>query len=122
MKWLRTTAVAVVFFSLVGGITEAARFTVVNRTDDDLYEMYVTSHGKMTWGKDILRGRILRKHTQDSLEWNTGNIIRWDMRALDAQGREYSWIDVDIRDIDKITLYNIKAKAEATQGYRQRPK
>ena len=115
MQWRRTAAAIVFFLLLWSGLTDAARFTVVNKTDDDLYELYVTPHRKMTWSNDILHGKILHKNKQDVIFWFAGSIGSWDMRGVDGNGREYSWIDVDIREIDKITLYNIKAKAESTK-------
>mgnify|MGYP003592698843 CR=1 FL=1 len=115
MQWRRTAAAIVFFLLLWSGLTDAARFTVVNKTDDDLYELYVTPHRKMTWSNDILHGKILHKNKQDVIFWFAGSIGSWDMRGVDGNGREYSWIDVDIREVDKITLYNIKAKAESTK-------
>ena len=115
MRRCEAVIVVLLFFCLWNGLVEAARFTVVNKTDDDLYELYVTPHRKMTWSNDILHGKILRKHKQDIIFWSAGSISSWDMRGVDGNGREYSWIDVDIREVDKITLYNIKAKAESTK-------
>ncbi len=115
MQWRRTAVWILLLFFVGGGLTDAARFTVVNKTDDDLYELYVTPHRKMSWSNDILHGKILRKNKQEAITWSAGTISSWDMRGVDGNGREYSWIDVDIKEIDKITLYNIKAKAESTK-------
>ena len=115
MRGYKTIVGLLLFLFLLNGFVEAARFTVVNKTDDDLYELYVTPHRKMTWSNDILHGKILRKNKQDVIFWSAGAIGSWDMRGVDGNGREYSWIDVDIKEIDKITLYNIKAKAESTK-------
>ena len=115
MRGYKTIVGLLLFLFLLNGFVEAARFTVVNKTDDDLYELYVTPHRKMTWSNDILHGKILRKNKQDVIFWSAGSIGSWDMRGVDGNGREYSWIDVDIREVDKITLYNIKAKAESTK-------
>lgn len=115
MRGYKTIVGLLLFLFLLNGFVEAARFTVVNKTDDDLYELYVTPHRKMTWSNDILHGKILRKNKQDVIFWSAGAIGSWDMRGVDGNGREYSWIDVDIREVDKITLYNIKAKAESTK-------
>ena len=62
MQWRRTAAAIVFFLLLWSGLTDAARFTVVNKTDDDLYELYVTPHRKMTWSNDILYVKILQKN------------------------------------------------------------
>ena len=72
------------------------------------------------WGlldgcSSVYCGKILRKNKQEAITWSAGTISSWDMRGVDGNGREYSWIDVDIKEIDKITLYNIKAKAESTK-------
>ncbi len=115
MKKYKAIVGVLLLLFLLNGFVEAARFTVVNKTDDDLYELYVTPHRKMTWSNDILHGKILRKNKQDVIFWSAGSISSWDMRGVDGNGREYSWIDVDIREVDKITLYNIKAKAESTK-------
>ena len=115
MRGYKTIVGLLILLFLLNGFVEAARFTVVNKTDDDLYELYVTPHRKMTWSNDILHGKILRKNKQDVIFWSAGAIGSWDMRGVDGNGREYSWIDVDIREVDKITLYNIKAKAESTK-------
>ena len=115
MRGYKTIVGLLLFLFLLNGFVEAARFTVVNKTDDDLYELYVTPHRKMTWSNDILHGKILRKNKQEAITWSAGTISSWDMRGVDGNGREYSWIDVDIKEIDKITLYNIKAKAESTK-------
>ena len=115
MKKCKAIVGVLLLLFLLNGFVEAARFTVVNKTDDDLYELYVTPHRKMTWSNDILHGKILRKNKQDVIFWSAGSISSWDMRGVDGNGREYSWIDVDIREVDKITLYNIKAKAESTK-------
>ncbi|WP_319402519.1 hypothetical protein [uncultured Anaeromusa sp.] len=115
MQWRRTVAWILLLFLFGGGLTDAARFTVINKTDDDLYELYVTPHRKMTRSNDILHGKILRKNKQDVIFWSAGAIGSWDLRGVNGNGREYSWIDVDIKEIDKITLYNMKAKAESTK-------
>jgi len=116
MRGYKTIVGLLLFLFLLNGFVEAARFTVVNKTDDDLYELYVAPHRKTKWSGELLKGKVLGKNKQNSISWGAGTILTWDVRGVDSRGRTYNWTALDIRETDKIILYNLKAKAVKTIG------
>lgn len=94
------------------GIANASRFTIVNHSGMDIYELYVSPASREIWGTDLLHGRILKNRQYCSIVWKEGKRKMWDMTAQDATGESITWVGIDVTDVVKIRLDPVYAHTE----------
>lgn len=111
MKRLTIFITFVVFVTLTG-LASASRFTIVNHSGMDIYELYVSPAGRELWGSDLLRGRILKNNQSCSIVWNAGKKNMWDMSGKDSTGDGIIWVGIDVTDVAKITVNPVYAYCE----------
>ena len=104
MKRALLFVIIVVCVLTAAGTANASRFTVVNHTGVDLYELYVSPYRHNIWGPDLLHGRILRRNQSCTVIWNVHGRDWWDMQAKDSQDGGFLWVGLYVKDINKITV------------------
>lgn len=89
-----------------------ADFTLVNATGYTINEVYVSAANKEAWGKDILGDGDMDNGKSRLIKFsNKANCVQ-DIKVVFDAGGEAIWEDVDLCEINKITIrYNRATKA-----------
>ncbi len=89
-----------------------ADFILVNRTGFDLREIYVSPANKNTWGRDRLGRNLLENGKSRKFVFSDTSVCVQDLKVVfEDDGSEAIWEDVNLCELDKITLkYNRKTR------------
>lgn len=81
-------------------------FTLHNRTGYQIDEVYVSQSSSKNWGKDIMgRDALDDGNTVDVSFTAPDNACRWDMRVKYNDGDEATWNNLNLCNINKVTLF-----------------
>lgn len=110
MKKALMVSLALLVFLGVGGAVFAENFwldfTLVNYTDLAITELYVSSSDDVNWGDDVLGVDVLYSEDQVALEFDESSYADfWDIKAVDENGTEWTWEDLDLTEITNLYLY-----------------
>ena len=110
VRALISGAVAVVALSGGAAFAGDADFTMVNRTGYTLREVYVSPSNKEAWGKDRMGDGYLDNGKSRLFKFSDKSACMQDIKVVfDDDGSDVVWEDVDLCEINKITLkYNRK--------------
>lgn len=108
---LLLSAVASVFSSSAA-FAGGADFTLVNRTGYTLREVYLSASNKDSWGNDRMGEGYLDNGKSRLFKFNSKSACQQDLKVVfDDDESEVVWEDIDLCEINKITLkYNRKTK------------
>ena len=105
-------------FSVVSTIEVAAQaaqdFTVVNKTGVEINALYVTPHNANQWGEDILGADTLLNGEELDISFSRKERAKlWDLRVEDEDGNYIEWVNLNLLEISKVTLFYKNGKATA---------
>ncbi|MCF8243016.1 MAG: hypothetical protein K9J16_16690 [Melioribacteraceae bacterium] len=97
----------VVCSMIFGGIISAQehKFQLLNQTEFDVYEIYISPAEDEVWGEDILDSLILSYKDTIDITIDLADECKWDLMILDELGNEFIWEDIPICEIKKLLLY-----------------
>ncbi|MFN2578447.1 MAG: hypothetical protein ABR607_12235 [Pyrinomonadaceae bacterium] len=81
-------------------------FTLHNQTGVEIHSLYVSPHSTDDWEEDILG-----KDTLDSGESlkitfdDRDKHVHWDLKVTDKDGNALEWYDLNLVEIDEVTLH-----------------
>ena len=113
---LRQIGLTVLFVSglAASGVASAgdADFTLVNKTGYALREVYLSPTHKTNWGSDRLGSNTLENNKSRVFKFaDKASCVQDLMVVFDDDGSDVTWEDLDLCDLNKITLkYNRKTK------------
>lgn len=91
-------------------------FTLHNRTGYQIDEVYVSRSSSRNWGNDVMGSDALKNgHTVNITFSAPGNVCNWDMKVKYSDGDEATWNDLNLCNINKVTLFWDR-KNEATRA------
>jgi hypothetical protein len=96
-------------------LTGKQDFVLVNKTGLNIDELYVSPTKSDDWEEDVLGRDVLADGESCEVVFNREETsCRWDLKIVDEDGDEVEWENLNLCEIDKITLYwkNGKAWAE----------
>lgn len=89
-------------------------FTLVNRTGVDIYELYVASSDKSDWEEDVLGADILPDGDSVHVSFSSDEDAElWDIKIVDGEGTDVQWMQIDLTETSKVTLFLRDGKAWA---------
>lgn len=89
-------------------------FTLVNSTGVEINKLFVSPHDKDDWEEDILGRDTLPSGQTLDIKFNRDEkAAMWDLRVEDTQGNAIEWVNLNLLEISKITLYYEDGKARA---------
>lgn len=90
-------------------------FTLVNKTGVEIYALYVTPHNAEDWGDDILGVDTLAVNGSLDITFSRKEKAKyWDLRVEDEEGNFIEWENLNLLQIDTLTLFYKNGKATAT--------
>ena len=122
MKRMKRIALVVLLtvgiFSVVSTTEASAQaaqdFTLVNKTGVEINALYVTPHNAKDWGDDILGvDTLLDGDTLDIHFSRKERAKLWDLRVEDEDGNYIEWVNLNLLEISKVTLFYKNGKATA---------
>ena len=89
-----------------------ADFTLANRTGYDIREVYISASHRNAWGNDRMGDGVLENGRSKLFRFSDKASCKQDiMVVFDDDGSKVVWEDVDLCEINKITLkYNRSTK------------
>jgi hypothetical protein len=119
VKNILVSLLAVGVFSVISTVKISAQaaqdFTLVNKTGVEIYALYVTPHNAGDWGDDILGADTLSANgTLDITFARKEKAELWDVRIEDESGAFIEWENLNLLQIDTLTLFYKNGKATAT--------
>lgn len=92
----------------------AQDFTLVNRTGVEIDKVYITPHDSDDWEDDILGRDTLPDGESVDIKFSRKETAKmWDLRVEDKQGTFIEWENLNLLEIEKVTLYFKGGKATA---------
>ena len=92
-----------------------ADFTMVNRTGYTLREVYLSASNKNSWGNDRMGDSFLDNGKSRLFRFSDKGACQQDIKIVfDDNGSEIIWEDVDLCEINKITLKYNRSKNEVS--------
>jgi hypothetical protein len=81
-------------------------FTLVNNMGFTIYGLYVSPVTSDSWEEDVLGTDVLGNGKSTTIRFSTSETSRyWDLMVTDANDNEYSFYEIDLFSISRITLY-----------------
>ena len=95
----------------VAAVAGDADFTLVNSTGYTINEVYVSAANREAWGKDILGDGDMPHSKSRLIKFSNKANCNQDIKVVFDAGGEAIWEDVDLCEINKITIkYNRSTK------------
>jgi hypothetical protein len=92
-----------------------ADFTLVNRTGYTLREIYLSASNKNSWGNDRMGQGYLDNGKSRLFKFSDKSACQQDLKVVfEDNGAEVIWEDIDLCEINKITLKYNRAKNEVS--------
>ena len=92
----------------------AQDFKLVNKTGVVISSLYITPSDHKDWGEDILGQDVLGDGENTDIKFKrTEKAAKWDLKIEDSQGHTIEWTDLNLLEIEKVTLHYDGKKATA---------
>ncbi len=112
MKKQFVIAALLVFASLALS-AQVFDFTLINKTGDDITEVYVSPTIMDTWGDDVLGVDVLEQGDEVEIVFDEDyeailleyDVDYYDLLIVDAEGEEHTWKKLKLETITSLELY-----------------
>ena len=92
----------------------AQDFKLVNKTGVIISSLYITPSDHEDWADDILGQDVLADGASVDVKFKrTEKAAKWDLKIEDSKGESIEWTDLNLLEIEKITLHYDGKKATA---------
>lgn len=92
----------------------AQDFMLVNKTGVIIDKLYISPSDSDDWQNDILGQDVLADGASVDVKFNRKEkAAKWDLRVEDSEGHAIEWTDLNLLEIEQITLHYDGKKATA---------
>lgn len=107
---MRLTIALPTLFAAVVSFTSAYAgqqdFALQNRTGYQIDEVYVSRSANQNWGNDVMGNNALEDGRTVNISFNApDNACKWDMHVKYNDGDEATWNNLNLCNINKVTLF-----------------
>jgi hypothetical protein len=89
-------------------------FTLVNQTGVEIDKLYIGPHSSDEWGEDILGQDTLPSGQSVEIKFHRNEkAAMWDLKIEDKQGNSIEWENLNLLEINKVTLFYKDGKGTA---------
>ena len=105
MKSIRTLLIVAMFLFTIGmGSAFAEQITVINGTGFAIYQLGLIDSNANSDAEDLLGDQVL--NAGEGLVINiSGSPVGWELIAVDGEGGQVNWQNLDLTGVSKITLF-----------------
>lgn len=83
----------------------AQDFNLVNKTGVIISSLYITPSDSEEWGEDILGKDVLGDGENTEIKFKRSEkAAKWDLKIEDSKGNTIEWTDLNLLEINKVTL------------------
>lgn len=89
-------------------------FTLVNKTGVEIDKVFVSPHSSNDWEEDILGQDTLADGASVDIKFHrTEKAAMWDLRIEDKGGNSIEWENLNLLEIEEVTLHFANGKGTA---------
>src|SRR5438445_5062893 len=90
-------------------------FTLHNQTGVEIHSLHVSPHSTDDWEEDILGKDTLASGESVKITFDDHDKhVHWDLKVTDKAGDSLEWYDLNLAEIDEITLHWDRAAQKGT--------
>ena len=87
---------------------------MVNQTGVEIHELYVSPHSADDWEEDILGRDTLPSGDSVDITFSPKERAKlWDLKVVDSKGNSIEWENLNLLEINKVTLFYKDGKGTA---------
>ena len=110
---LALAAIAVLITSTVLARTGKQDFILHNQTGVEIHSVYVSPHSADDWEEDVLGRETLPNGETVKITFNDRDKhVHWDLKVTDKNGNALEWYDLNLIEIEEVTLHWDAAKSK----------
>ncbi|OEU65791.1 MAG: hypothetical protein BA863_09995 [Desulfovibrio sp. S3730MH75] len=98
-------AAALLLSLFLAGAAFAKDVTIINGTSFPIHAIALSGSSSNQWGNDILGNNVLYPNQTISVTLN-GSLLGWSLAAMDENGDQLEFHDMNLSRVSKITLYS----------------
>lgn len=84
---------------------ELPTFKLVNLTDTEIHEIYISVSNMQNWGSNLLgKNEVFRRGSEIKLEYPISSKDRYDIRCVDSDGKAILYSEINLASAEKLTL------------------
>ncbi len=84
---------------------ELPTFKLVNLTDVEIHEIYISVSNMQNWGSNLLgKNEVFRRGSEIKLEYPLNSKDRYDIRCVDSDGKAILYSEINLSLAEKLTL------------------
>ncbi|HYX28704.1 MAG TPA: hypothetical protein VE863_09060 [Pyrinomonadaceae bacterium] len=88
-------------------------FVLHNQTGVEIHSLYVSPHSSDDWEEDILGRDTLPSGESVKITFDDRDKhVHWDMKVTDKDGNSLEWYDLNLIEIEEVTLHWDSAKGK----------
>src|SRR5438270_4754731 len=88
-------------------------FTLHNQTGVEIHSLHVSAHSTDDWEEDILGKDTLASGESVKITFDDHDKhVHWDLKVTDKDGNALEWYDLNLVEIDEVTLHCHAAKGK----------
>ena len=88
-------------------------FTLHNQTGVEIHSLYVSPHSSDDWQEDVLGRDTLAPGDSVKITFDDRDKrSKWDLKVTDKDGNALEWYDLNLIEIDDVTLHWDAAKGK----------
>lgn len=110
-RLFRFLALPLLMAALALSVSTAARadgdqdFQLFNRTEVDIYHLYVSPSDTNDWEEDLLDGKVLLNGADVQVSFHPKTTAEhWDLRVDDKDGNAIYWRNLNLLEISEVIL------------------
>jgi hypothetical protein len=89
-------------------------FTLINKTGIEIHALHISPHSSDEWGEDILGKDTMSDGETLEIKFpSRTRAAHWDLRVEDEKGNSLTWENLDLLEIEQVTLHYKDGKAWA---------
>ena len=86
------------------GAALAKQVVIMNGTDFDIHSIMLSPSESNNWGEDLMGEDVLAPGEGVRITIS-GSANNWDLGAIDGDGTQVTFTNLDLRAVDKVTLH-----------------
>ena len=84
---------------------ELPTFKLVNLTDVEIHEIYISVSNMQNWGDNLLsKNEVFRRGSEIKLEYPISSKDRYDIRCVDSDGKVILYSEINLYLVEKLTI------------------
>ena len=88
-------------------------FTLHNQTGVEIHSLHVSPHSTDDWEEDVLGKDTLASGESVKITFDDRDKhVHWDLKVTDQDGNALEWYDLNLVEIDEVTLHWDAAKGK----------